>query len=149
MAGGDNFYAYVHDSNSYVDVLGLAGQRWMSKTKSDGTPYRKPGPKAKGTGDHNAKIDEIIVREKAKPGIEYIGGGSKTEVIIDTTGGLKDTRRMDASFKRADGSVYHINVGRSLADGKTGIIREIEALKDVLDVGEDSDYRSKVKTSCN
>lgn len=56
---------------------------------------------------------------------------------------------MDASFKRADGSVYHINVGRSLADGKTGIIREREALKDVLDVGEDSDYRSKVKTSCN
>ncbi|AZJ33297.1 MULTISPECIES: hypothetical protein [Tenacibaculum] len=62
--------------------------------------------------------------------------------MIDTTGGLKDIRRMDASFKRADGSVYHINVGRSLADGKTGTIREREVLKDVLDVGEDVSFEA-------
>lgn len=154
-----SLYSYVHDVNDWVDVFGLAGQRWMGKTKADGTPYRKPGPKTKGTGDHNAKIEEIINREKAKPGVDHIGGGSKTEMIIDTSGGNKPTRRMDASFKKADGSIYHINVGRTLEDGSTGIMRERLAIDDVRAKGHDvsfegygkeSDYRSKKpKISCN
>jgi hypothetical protein len=97
----------------------------VKQNKKRWNTYSKPGPKSKGTGDHNAKIDEIIVRESAKPGVEHIGGGSKTEIILDTNGGHKDIRRMNASFERADGSVYHINAGRTLEDGKTGVIREI------------------------
>lgn len=162
LRGGISLYSYVNDTNSLIDVFGLAGQRWKGKTKKDGTPYKKPGPKTKGTGDHNAKISEIIDREKAKPGVEHIGGGDLTEITLDTQGGEKPYRRMDASFKNADGSVYHINVGRTLEDGTTGIKRERVAIDDVKakghDVsfegyGKDSDYRSKpnkkIKGGCN
>jgi len=80
-----------------------------------------------------------------------------TKVTIDTSGGNKPTRRMDASFKKTDGSVYHINVGRTLQDGETGIKRERLAIDDVKAKGHDvsfegygkeSDYRSK-KTKVN
>ena len=145
--GGYNIYAYVHDSNNYLDIFGLAGQRWAGKTKKDGTPYQKPGPKSKGTGDHNAKIDEIIARETAKPGVEHIGGGSKTEIILEDLGGHKDVRRMDASFKNADGDIYHINVGRTLEDGKTGVIRERLALEDVRNAGHDVTFEGYGKAS--
>ncbi|SDF90630.1 RHS repeat-associated core domain-containing protein [Pedobacter terrae] len=149
--GGLNPYAYVIDTNEYIDVFGLTGQRWLGKTKKDGTPYGKPGPKTKGTGDHNAKIDEIIQRESAKPGVTHVGGGSKTEILIPTPGGHKDVRRMDASFEDPKGR-YHINVGRTLEDGKTGVIRERLALEDVKNqghkvtfegYGKDSDYKPK------
>ncbi|WP_317174882.1 RHS repeat domain-containing protein [Flavobacterium columnare] len=139
------FYAYVHDSNSWVDPFGLM-PRWASKVRKDGKPYSKPGPKSAGTGDHNAKISEIINREKAA-GNTHIGGGSKTEIILDTTGGNKDIRRMDTSFKRPDGSVYHINVGRTLEDGKTGVIRERLALDDVLAKGHDVTFEGYGKAS--
>lgn len=145
--GGYNIYAYVHDSNNYLDIFGLAGQRWAGKTKKDGTPYQKPGPKSKGTGDHNAKIDEIIARETAKPGVEHIGGGSKTEIILEDLGGHKDVRRMDASFKNADGDIYHINVGRTLEDGKTGVIRERLALEDVRNAGHNVTFEGYGKAS--
>lgn len=157
LAGGFGLYLYAHDPNGFIDVLGLCGQRWMGKTKKDGTPYKKPGPKTKGTGEHNAKIEEVIRRESAKPGVTHIGGGSKTEMIIDTEGGEKPYRRMDASFQRADKSVYHVNVGRTLEDGQTGIKRERLAIDDVLSKGHDvsfegygkeSDFKAK-KTDCD
>ncbi|WP_136668189.1 DUF6531 domain-containing protein [Flavobacterium sp. H122] len=146
LAGNNpTLYGYVTDSNSLIDVLGLM-PRWASKTRKDGKPYSKPGPKSKGTGDHNAKIDEIIQREKAA-GNTHTGGGSKTEIIIDTSGGHKDIRRMDASFKRPDGSEYHINVGRTLEDGSTGVIRERQALEDVINKGHDVTFEGYGKAS--
>ncbi|WP_315357056.1 RHS repeat-associated core domain-containing protein [Prevotella denticola] len=45
LAGGDNLYAYVPNPSSYIDIFGLSGQRWMIKTKKDGTPYKKQGPR--------------------------------------------------------------------------------------------------------
>ena len=148
LAGGDNLYAYVPNPSSYIDIFGLSGQRWMTKTKKDGTPYKKPGPKTKGTGAHNEKTEEIIKRESAKPGVTHIGGGmEKTENIINTPNGSKPYRRMDASFKRADGSIYHINVGRTLEDGKTGIKRERQALEDVLNAGYDVSFEGYGKDS--
>jgi RHS repeat-associated protein len=60
LLGGWTPYSYVSDTNGWVDFIGLAGQRWADKVKKDGTLYRKLGPQSKGTGDHNAKIDEII-----------------------------------------------------------------------------------------
>ena len=154
LSGGDNLYSYVQNPTICIDTFGLSGQRWMGKTKKDGTPYKKPGPKPKGTGGHNAKIEEIINREASKPGITHIGGGSKTEITINTPNGSKPYRRMDASFQRADDSIYHINVGRTLNDDKTGIKRERLALEEALDdghdvsfegYGRDSDFRKKQK----
>ena len=154
LSGGDNLYSYVQNPTICIDTFGLSGQRWMGKTKKDGTPYKKPGPKPKGTGEHNAKIEEIINREASKPGITHIGGGSKTEITINTPNGSKPYRRMDASFQRADDSIYHINVGRTLNDDNTGIKRERLALEEALDdghdvsfegYGRDSDFRKKQK----
>ena len=148
LAGGNNLYAYVPNPSSYIDIFGLSGQRWMTKTKKDGTPYKKPGPKTKGTGAHNEKTEEIIKRESVKPGVTHIGGGmEKTENIINTPNGSKPYRRMDASFKRADGSIYHINVGRTLEDGKTGIKRERQALEDALNAGYDVSFEGYGKDS--
>jgi len=149
LRGGLALYGYVPDSNLFIDIFGLGKEknRWLNKVKKDGTPYKKPGPKSKGTGDHNAKIEEIIQRESAKPGVEHIGGGSKTEIIIDTNGGHKPIRRMDASFERADGSVYHINVGKTLEDGKTGVIRERLALEDVKNAGKEITFEGYGKAS--
>ena len=154
LSGGDNLYSYVQNPTICIDTFGLSGQRWMGKTKKDGTPYKKPGPKPKGTGAHNAKIEEIINREASKPDITHIGGGSKTEITINTPNGSKPYRRMDTSFQRADGSIYHINVGRTLNDDKTGIKRERLALEDALNdghdvsfegYGRDSEFRKKQK----
>ena len=154
LSGGDNLYSYVQNPTICIDTFGLSGQRWMGKTKKDGTPYKKPGPKPKGTGAHNAKIEEIINREASKPDIIHIGGGSKTEITINTPNGSKPYRRMDTSFQRADGSIYHINVGRTLNDDKTGIKRERLALEDALNdghdvsfegYGRDSEFRKKQK----
>jgi hypothetical protein len=59
---------------------------------------------------------------------------------------------MDVSFQGADGSIYHVNVGRTLSDGKTGVVRERIALEDARSAGhnvsfegygKDSNYRSK------
>jgi RHS repeat-associated protein len=147
LNGGDRLYGYVGDTTGYIDILGLAGQRWAGKTKKNGTPYSKPGPKSAGTGDHNAKINEIINRESAKPGVTHTGGGSKTEVTIQTPGGQKDTRRMDTSFKRADGSAYHVNVGRTLEDGKTGVKRERVAMQDAVNNGHDVSFEGYGKSS--
>ena len=97
---------------------------------------------------------EIINREASKPDIIHIGGGSKTEITINTPNGSKPYRRMDTSFQRADGSIYHINVGRTLNDDKTGIKRERLALEDALNdghdvsfegYGRDSEFRKKQK----
>lgn len=153
LNGGFALYAYVSDSNFFIDILGLvkakgAGTgRWMNRVKKDGTPFKKPGPKSKGTGDHNAKIDQIIAREKAKKGVKHIGGGSKTEIIIDTKGGNKPIRRMDASFRRKNGSIYHINVGRTLQDGKTGVIRERLAIDDVKRKGHEVSFEGYGKAA--
>jgi len=142
LSGQPNFYAYVSDANSILDIFGLAGGRWKNKKTKNGDSYKKPGPKAKGTGDHNAKIEEIINRETAKPGVEHIGGGNIEEITIDTKGGVKDTRRMDTSFEKANGDIYHVNVGKSLDDGLTGIIREREALEDAINAGKNVTFES-------
>ncbi|WP_455063960.1 hypothetical protein [Prevotella fusca] len=134
-----------------MDYLGKDG--W-GKQKKMGLHTRNLVPKPKGTRAHNAKIEEIINREASKPGITHIGGGSKTEITINTPNGSKPYRRMDTSFQRADGSIYHINVGRTLNDDKTGIKRERLALEDDLNdghdvsfegYGRDSNFRKKQK----
>lgn len=134
-------------------MFGLAGQRWKGQFNLDGSPRQKPGPKPKDEGDHNIKIVKGIDREIAL-GNGHIGGGSLPELIIDTKGGIKDTRRMDSSFRRPDGSVYHINWGRTLIDDVTGVVRKREALSDAKrgnhevyfeGYGREVDYRKKTK----
>ena len=50
-------------------------------------------------------------------------------------------------LERADGSIYHINVGRTLEDGKTGIKRERQALEDALNAGYDVSFEGYGKNS--
>ena len=145
-----NLYGYVKDSNWWVDIFGLAGDRWMYKTKLDGTPYKKPGPKPKGEGEHNLKRLEIIERE-TKAGSTLIGGGidgkgkflpEKIYDIPESVGSEYKKRRMDLSFQRKDGTIYHINIGVSLKDGKTGIARERSAIEDMRALGEEVHFES-------
>ena len=121
---------------------GPGSQRWENKTRLDGQPYNKLGPKQDGA--HNDKIEEIIARVTAD-GHEHIGGGSYRnvpEMVIDTKGGIKSSRRPDASFINSrTGEEFHFNVGKS--NVRAGdeirnvdpIIREREALADLRDAG--------------
>jgi hypothetical protein len=117
------------DQVSRKDEIGADGARYGRK--KDGTPRAKPGPKPKGEGPHNNKVEQIIAREKNK-GKEHIGGGSeKTELTVETPGGAKPTRRMDASFRDPEtGEISHYNVGKFNKRGDP-IKRERDAESDV------------------
>jgi hypothetical protein len=94
----------------------------------------KTGPKPKGTGPHNLKIEEIAAQVKDG---QIIGGGGRgypPEAKISTPNGLKTHRRPDILVQKPDGSYYGINVGKTTANGAP-IRREVEALYDLEDVG--------------
>ncbi|HEX8452390.1 MAG TPA: DUF6531 domain-containing protein [Longimicrobium sp.] len=138
LCGGLNLYNYVPGPTEWIDPFGLAGtegagtQRWKNKVTKSGRPYRKPGPKTSANAAHNKKIRQIIRQERAA-GLEHIGGGSKTEIVIKTPGGDKPYRRADASFRDpATGKITHHNVGLQNLNG-TPIARERRALDDIRD----------------
>ncbi|HMW46681.1 MAG TPA: RHS repeat-associated core domain-containing protein [Marinagarivorans sp.] len=137
LLGGLQLYSYVGDPAAWIDPWGLTKQcgpgtqRWKNKRTKSGRPYKKPGPKKSPSAPHNKKIREIIRQEKAKGKI-HIGGGSKTELIINTSGGKKPYRRMDASFRDpVTGNIEHHNVGKSNRGNGQPIARERDAISDV------------------
>jgi RHS repeat-associated protein len=124
LFGGVNLYTYAANPVGLVDPLGLVG-RCPPKGKKRGP---KPWPK----GPHNKMIAKRIRQIKAKhPEWRHVGGGPKTERVIKIRGGSKSVRRPDITFRRPDGSLYHENVGRVRADGKTPVPREVAALDDL------------------
>ncbi|MEO0797291.1 MAG: hypothetical protein AAFX93_19230 [Verrucomicrobiota bacterium] len=127
---------------------GAGSQRWSQKTTKDGAPHKKPGPKP--DGPHNDKIEEIIQRE-TDAGNTHVGGGvyRKTpEVTIETRGGVKDTRRTDATFVDRNGNTYHYNVGQSNKrpgaekGGVDPIKRERDALDDIRGADENIEFEA-------
>lgn len=99
----------------------------------------KPGPKPKGTGPHNEKVEEVIRQEKAK-GMDHVGGGvAKKEQVLDTKGGNKDARRTDATFfDPKTGQTTHHQVGLTDSKGEP-IKREKEALEDIRTKAQEKD----------
>ena len=94
----------------------------------------KTGPKPKGTGRHNLKIEEVA--SKVSDG-EIIAGGGRgypPERLIKTPGGVKSGRRPDILVQKSDGTVYGINVGKTTSNGDP-IKRELEAIKDLESAG--------------
>lgn len=94
----------------------------------------KTGPKPKGTGAHNLKIEEIA--KQVKDGT-IVGGGGRgypPEVKIPTDNGLKSHRRPDILVVKSDGSLYGINVGKTTATGAP-VKREVEAIYDLENAG--------------
>jgi RHS repeat-associated protein len=118
LNGGSVLYAYVHDTNSWVDVSGLA----------------KRGPKTGGEGTHNQTIkawgDEVI----ANGGTIISGGGYEKEKLYNTPNGHKSGRRPDIVWKDAEGKTHFGNVGKTNAKGKP-VNREILAMQDLNEVG--------------
>lgn len=94
----------------------------------------KTGPKPKGTGPHNLKIEEVATQVNDGEIIAGGGRGYPPEAKIPTPSGVKTHRRPDILVKRSDGSVYGINVGKTTAKGAP-VKREIEALHDLEDAG--------------
>ena len=94
----------------------------------------KTGPKPKGTGPHNLKIEEVASQVKDGEIIAGGGRGYPPEAKIPTPNGRKTYRRPDILVKRPDGSLYGINVGKTTAKGAP-IKREVEALYDLEDAG--------------
>ena len=131
----DNLRTFGQSTGALLDsIAGTDGPN----TEDDcgcGTPEAKPvikrGPKAKGTGLHNAKISQRIQQlKKDHPTWTHENGSSKVEESIQTPGGFKSRRRPDITFKKPDGTFYRENVGKTLKDGST-IPRERKALDDM------------------
>ena len=101
----------------------------------------KRGPKAFLTGPHNQTIKKIA--DGITDG-EVVGGGQQLdkfgkrlpEAVINTPGGLKNSRRPDILVKRPDGTRYGINVGRQ--EKRTGlpVKRERGAINDLEHYGD-------------
>ncbi len=62
------------------------------------------------------------------------GGGILPERVIQTYGGILNSRRPDILVKKPDGSLYGINVGKTTAKGAP-IKREVQAIYDLEDAG--------------
>ncbi len=94
-----------------------------------------PGPKPAGVGAHNQTISAIAEKVSAKTGDQIVaGGGVVSEKLIPTLGGAKSGRRPDILLKRADGTMYGINVGKTYKNGDM-IKREKEAIEDLTTYG--------------
>ncbi|MBR4085962.1 MAG: RHS repeat-associated core domain-containing protein [Lachnospiraceae bacterium] len=135
-------------SKLYLNNIGAVDTRILNPSKWDDmvldggvlrkTSYgkssikNKTGPKPKGTGPHNLKIEEIA--SQVTDGQVIAGGGKYKERAIPTPNGKKSSRRPDILVKKPDGALYGINVGKTTANGAP-IKREVEALYDLEDVG--------------
>ena len=125
-------------------ATGPGSERWKNKVRKDGKAYAKPGPKTDPKAPHNKKIRAVIRAEKRK-GLEHIGGGTKTEITIQTPGGNRPYRRADASFRDPKtGEVFHHNVGLKTKKGRP-IARERKALDDVHGAGEKMEFHEYKK----
>jgi hypothetical protein len=142
----------LHRSNAPPTVLfasddsvspasgGPGSQRWMGKTRKDGQPYSKPGPKTDRRSPHNMEIRRTILEHRRR-GYEHVGGGNRPELVIRTPGGRKPIRRPDASFRDPDtGDLFHFNVGRRNLRGDP-IFRERSALRDLREAGNQILFR--------
>lgn len=100
--------------------------------KPDGTVGNgaKRGPKPKGTGLHNKKIEEI--GNQITDGEVIAGVGEITRAKSEYAQWEKSSRRPDILVERPDGSQYGINVGRTTAGGAP-VKRDVEALYDLED----------------
>ena len=124
---GDGLNLYAYCANNPVVYYDPSGHDQTdicppeTAAKPDGTVGNgaKRGPKPKGTGLHNKKIEEI--GNQITDG-DIIAGG--------TPNGKKSSRRPDILVERPDGSRYGINVGRTTAGGAP-VKREVEAIYDL------------------
>jgi RHS repeat-associated protein len=95
----------------------------------------KRGPKTDPLAPHNAKIREVGDKMEAEGGTVSAGGGRLPEKVVDTPGGMKDTRRPDIIYKDAQGVERGVNVGKARANGEP-VSREVNALKDINGPGK-------------
>ncbi len=99
----------------------------------------KTGPKPFGVGAHNNKItdvtDSVVDGEVIAGGQRIINENRLPEAVIQTPNGVKSSRRPDILVERhSDGSIYGINVGKTLKNG-IPTKREMDAIYDLEDVG--------------
>ncbi|WP_152541374.1 RHS repeat-associated core domain-containing protein [Kallotenue papyrolyticum] len=116
-----------------ADTVGSSGEFAGVYTLSDGSAQKKRGPKPKGTGPHNEKVEERIKDLKGELGKdwEHTHGGTKKEEYIETPGGTKNARRPDITYKnKKTGEVHRENVGKTYKDGRP-VKRETDALNDI------------------
>ena len=115
----------------------LKGGKYLKEAKRVCKIGAKRGPKTGLKGPHNQKIKEVAENLK-KEGNTILNGGkqpSRPEAVIETPGGIKDSRRPDILYKTPNDEVKGVNIGKTKADGSP-IKREVEALNDLNEFGE-------------
>ena len=125
---------YIGARNAAKSINEFENHGKASDNSGKPTPKEKPGPKPKGTGDHNIKIEEVASQVKDGEVIAGGGRGYPPEAKIPTPNGIKTHRRPDILVRKTDNSVYGINVGKTTAKGAP-IKREVEAIYDLENAG--------------
>jgi hypothetical protein len=136
------FSAWAHNqicdtfTTSLEEEMAAENEGWTNAAKNGTLEEEvdfgpgKPGPKTDVNAPHNATIREEAGRLEAEGNTILAGGGRRPERVIQTPGGLKETRRPDILYQTPSGELRGVNVGRVMEDGSP-VSREVEALQDL------------------
>jgi len=95
--GGFNVFAYVSDSNGWVDVLGLVA------------PNNNGISAQHGNSAHNAFIDDIVKDLKSDPTVDQ-SSVRKNQEQVDFNGNKVGSNRPDLQYNDIFGNHYNIEV---------------------------------------
>src|SRR5262249_23038346 len=132
-------YAYANDDA--IGVFDLPGLWGTAKPPNLSSNKRGPKP-GKREGAHNETIAYLGVLCRMAGGKIIAGGREEPEITISIpAGGQKAGRRPDLICEIC-GVRHHVNVGWTLADGRTKVSREQGAIDDLGLAGINADFCS-------
>ena len=97
LSGEPNFFAYVSDTNAWVDLLGLVA------------PNNNGISAQHGNSAHNAFIDDIVKDLKSDPTVDQ-SSVRKNQEQVDFNGNKVGSNRPDLQYNDIFGNHYNIEV---------------------------------------
>jgi hypothetical protein len=125
FADGVKVYNFTVDGNHNYFVIAQTGEFGQTSILAHNAC---PNPNGrKGGPEHQAKVNSVIEDIKSR------GLQAKTETVISIpNGGLKTTRYADVTAWKNGVMVEIHQIGKTLQDGLTPVIRERHAINDIL-----------------
>lgn len=105
IAGGLNVYAYIHDTNSWIDPLGLNGIEWNNGWRTSDGKFASP----QGSGISGQKAVDAVRTDLSGRDWTHLGD----ELSVRNSSG--QLRRYDLVFRKPDGTVIGVEVKSNTA----------------------------------